>query len=115
MRMPDGNTAALNAHEAAEAQADRTWAALAPQAREDVRERWWKRLNMDDVIDALCRLTASDEADFLQACRRYSHDDAGSLLTTALDHAADAYLDTERGQQEIADRVWAIDQEERDT
>lgn len=36
------------------------------------------------------------------------------MLTTALDRAADAYLESDRGQQAIAERVYGISQEENE-
>lgn len=112
--MPDGNSAALNEYEARQAHADRTWAALEPRAREDVQYHWWRRLTMDDVIDALANLNEADSGELLKACRRGQSADAGALLTTALYRAADYYLETKSGQEAIAERVWQIDNEERD-
>ena len=107
--MPDGNTAALNEYEAKQAEADRTWAALEPQAREDVRLAKLSKPSMDDVMDGLCRLTAMEEAEFLRACGRSDDSGAGAILTTALGRAVDYYLDTKAGQEAIAERVYEED------
>lgn len=109
MKMPDGNTAALNEYEAKRAAADRTWAALEPEAREAARYAWWCRLSMEDVAEALYTLTATGSEAFLRACRRYQYAGVGALLTDALDRAAAHYLETDRGQQAIADHVYLMD------
>lgn len=112
--MPDGNTAALNDYEAKQAEADRTWAALEPQARQDVRDAWRENVSIGDVIDTLASLSAADTAEFESACRRNHSADVGDMLTTFLDRAADYFPDTKGGQEAVAERVWELDQEARD-
>lgn len=113
MRILDGNSPAELDNDLQQTRADRVYAAYESDARNDVCERWWKNLTIEGVAEALYGLNSSDEAEFLKVCR-HSHADAGSIVTTAVERAADAYLETERGQQEIADRVYQLDQEEHD-
>ena len=87
MKKPDGNTAALNEYEAKQAEAERAWAALEPEARQDVLYAWWQRVSMESVAEALYTLTAADSEAFLGAFLRYQYADAGALLTDALDRA----------------------------
>ena len=114
MRMLDGNSAAELDNDLRQTKADRAFSAFESQAREDAQYRWWRDLSMDDVIGALCNLTAADSEEFLKACRRCHFRDAGASLITALNRAADYYLETKSGQEAIAERVWQIDQEGRD-
>ncbi|HEX5464444.1 MAG TPA: hypothetical protein VFW88_06980 [Burkholderiales bacterium] len=111
----DGNTAALNDYEIRQANAERVWQACVGEATQRVRENYLNRAqqNMESILDELVSMSAEQQAAFAAALNKPDFAEVGVQVHQAFERAADAYLESDAGQDAIATMVWIIHEEQR--
>jgi hypothetical protein len=114
LKMPDGNTAALNEYELRQAEADAALEALEPVARQQLREEIEldAKLMIELIADAVVSLSASDETDLVSYFQRDTLA-FGALIERQAEREIEDFINGEVGQKRLADIGYRLAHEER--